>query len=352
MKILFAIQGTGNGHLSRAQTLLPEIKKYGEVDILISGNKADIKMSHPVKFFYKGLSFSFGKQGGIDFRKSLTEANIYRLIKEYESIPVEKYDLVINDFEPLTAWSCRVKQIPCIGLSHQSALFQPFVPMPTENNWLGSFILQYYAPVPDAVSFHFQAYNPSIFTPVIRNDIRKMRKSNKGHLSVYLPAYADEYIAGILADIRGIKADIFSKSGTRKQTNAAIRILPIETQAFALSMASSDAILCGAGFETPAEALFLNKKLMVIPMKNQFEQQCNATALADLGVNVLSSLQSENTAEIKHWLESDNKIHLDYPDHNKEVIQTVFEKFDALKSRSGSKTSSVKNARPLVPNFM
>jgi uncharacterized protein (TIGR00661 family) len=352
MKILFAIQGTGNGHLSRAQTLLPEIKKYGDVDILISGNKADIKMNHPIKYFYKGLSFSFGKQGGIDFRKSITEANIYRLIKEYESIPVENYDIVINDFEPLTAWSCRVKQIPCIGLSHQSALFQPFVPMPSESNWIGSFILQYYAPVPDAVSFHFDAYNPSIFTPVIRNDIRKMRKTYKGHLTVYLPAYADEYIATILGGIKGMKADIFSKSGTRQQASNGIRILPIETEAFALSMASANAVLCGAGFETPAEALFLNKKLMVIPMKNQFEQQCNATALADLGISVLSSLQTENAVEIKNWLESENHIHLDYPDLNQEVVKTVFEKFETLSSRSGSKMSSVKNVSHRAMSYM
>jgi len=42
-------------------------------------------------------------------------------------------------------------------------------------------------------------------------------------------------------------------------------------------------VFCGAGFETPAEAMFLKKKLMVIPMKGQYEQQCNAAALEEIG---------------------------------------------------------------------
>ena len=33
MKILFAIQGTGNGHLSRARDVYPELLKYGQVDV-------------------------------------------------------------------------------------------------------------------------------------------------------------------------------------------------------------------------------------------------------------------------------------------------------------------------------
>ena len=33
MKILYAIQGTGNGHISRAREIIPLLQKYGELDI-------------------------------------------------------------------------------------------------------------------------------------------------------------------------------------------------------------------------------------------------------------------------------------------------------------------------------
>ena len=38
MKILYSVQATGNGHIARAKEILPYLKKYGEVDALISEN--------------------------------------------------------------------------------------------------------------------------------------------------------------------------------------------------------------------------------------------------------------------------------------------------------------------------
>ena len=39
MKILYAVQGTGNGHFSRAQDVIPLLKKKAQVDILVSGTQ-------------------------------------------------------------------------------------------------------------------------------------------------------------------------------------------------------------------------------------------------------------------------------------------------------------------------
>ena len=63
MKILFAIQGTGNGHLSRARDIYPELARYGEVDVLISGIQADVDVPFPVRYRKYGMSFIFGKRG-------------------------------------------------------------------------------------------------------------------------------------------------------------------------------------------------------------------------------------------------------------------------------------------------
>ena len=40
MRILYGIQGTGNGHISRALEVLPYLKKKASVDILISGRQS------------------------------------------------------------------------------------------------------------------------------------------------------------------------------------------------------------------------------------------------------------------------------------------------------------------------
>ena len=88
-------------------------------------------------------------------------------------------------------------------------------------------------------------------------------------------------------------------------------------------MAWSKGIICGAGFEAPAEALYLRKKLMVIPMKGQLEQQYNAAALKELGVDVFKSFDETITPEIRKWLKKTNTIELDFPDKTQFIIDEL-----------------------------
>ena len=41
MKILYAIQTTGNGHLARAQSIIPKLREKGDIDIITSRPKND-----------------------------------------------------------------------------------------------------------------------------------------------------------------------------------------------------------------------------------------------------------------------------------------------------------------------
>ncbi|HXU28204.1 MAG TPA: glycosyl transferase, partial [Bacteroidia bacterium] len=75
MKILYAIQGTGNGHLSRAMEIIPAFMKRGDVDILLSGIQVDLTLPFPVKYRLNGLSFIFGKSGGVDFFRTYAKLN-------------------------------------------------------------------------------------------------------------------------------------------------------------------------------------------------------------------------------------------------------------------------------------
>lgn len=130
MRILYAIQGTGNGHLSRARDIIPILQKRGDLDILISGIQADIKLPYPAKYTYKGLSFIFGEKGGIDLLETYKKSNLRKLFSEINSLPVDQYDIVINDFEPVSAWACFIKSKDCISLSHQAAVMHIKSPQP------------------------------------------------------------------------------------------------------------------------------------------------------------------------------------------------------------------------------
>lgn len=320
MKILFAIQGTGNGHLSRARDVYPELTKYGEVDVLISGIQADVDVPFPVKYRLYGMSFIFGKRGGVDIFETARKLRLFNLISDIKKLPVEEYDLIINDFEPVSAWACKMKKIPCISLSHQYAVLHENAPKPKSDDLMGLLVLRHYAPVTAGYGFHFKALDKNIFTPVIRREIRELTPSDKGHYTVYLPAYDDAKIVKHLSHFKDVRWEVFSKHNKEPFTFEKISVRKINNREFIESMAASTGVLCGAGFEGPAEAMYLGKKVLVIPMAAQYEQHCNAAGAEMMGATVVSALNERNYDAIGDWLKNGKKIHVNYPDVTTEVI--------------------------------
>lgn len=323
LKVLFAIQGTGNGHISRARDIIPHLQNYAEVDVLVSGIQADVNLGHPVRYQLKGMGFIFGKKGSVDIIQTFRKCVTREFLKEIKELPVQQYDLVINDFEPVSAWAARMHQVPCVALSHQFAVLHPFAPKPEKTDWVGKMVLANYAPVTQGFGFHFKPIANNIFTPIIRQEVRNLVPASGNHITVYLPAYSNEQIIKVLSEIRGEEWQVFSKHSKKTFQIANISIQPIENQAFLQSMAEAKAVLCGAGFETPAEAMFLGKKLMVIPMKNQYEQQCNAAALAEMGIRTLKKLKRKYVLHIQDWLVHGRPIKVQFPDETEHIARLV-----------------------------
>ena len=323
MKILYAIQATGNGHVSRANEIIPLLKKKCEVDILLSGTQADVGLDHEIKYRLNGLSFIFGKKGGVDLYKTFKQMKGKRFVAEIKALPVEEYDLVINDFEPISAWACKNKNIPCIGMSHQFGVSHIDAPKPATKDLVGAMVLKYYAPCKTGVGFHFKRYGENIFTPVIKSAIRNADIKNLGHYTVYLPAYSDKKLITFLSAFKKTQWQIFSKhtKKTYKENNCWIR--PVNTEEFTESFTTCEGILCGAGFETPAEALQMGKKLLIIPMKNQYEQHCNAAAAKDIGVVVMKSMKRKHRHIVENWLTRKDALKIDFPDETENIIDLV-----------------------------
>jgi uncharacterized protein (TIGR00661 family) len=323
MKVLYAIQGTGNGHVSRANEIIPFLEKKCNLDILLSGTQADVGLNYPIKFKMKGLCFIFGKKGGVDMYKTFKQMQSKKFLAEIKTLPVEDYDLIINDFEPVSAWACKQKNIACIGMSHQWAVLHKDAPKPTSKDLFGTMILKHYAPCKTGVGFHFKPYGQNIFTPVIKREIRNAVKKNLGHYTVYLPAYSDKKLIAFLSVFKNIEWQIFSKH-TKKSYNAGnCRIQPVSTAEFTESFTTCEGIICGAGFETPAEALQMGKKLLVVPMKHQYEQHLNAAGAQDLGVPVIKSLKKKHLHKVENWLKEKNALQIHFPDETEKIVDLV-----------------------------
>ncbi|MCO4293093.1 glycosyl transferase [Solitalea sp. MAHUQ-68] len=328
MKILYAIQGTGNGHISRARDIIPHLQNYGELDLLISGTQADVSLTQSVGYKLHGFSFVFGKKGGVDHWKTFKIMNLKQLYTDIKRLPLEQYDLIINDFEPVTAWACKLRKLPIVGLSHQSAFLSEKSPRPEHvlPQW-EELVLKHYAPVKESIAFHFERYDSFINTPVIRKEIRELEPTNNGHYTVYLPAHDDVTLVEHLKQVKGVKWEVFSKHSSQNYTVENVEVLSINNQLFNKSLASCEGFLTGGGFEGPAEALFLGKKILSIPMLNQWEQQCNAEALRLMGVPVIRKIDDLFAAKVKHWVEEGHVIKVNYPDETEKVIESLMKKY-------------------------
>ncbi|MDB4925762.1 glycosyltransferase family protein [Mucilaginibacter sp.] len=325
MKILYAIQGTGNGHISRAREIVPLLQQYGQLDLLVSGTQAEVTLAQPLKYKFHGFSFVFGTNGGVDKWATYKIMDLPQLWRDMHSLPLKEYDLIINDFEPVSAWACRLQKMPSVSLSHQCAFVSPKTPRPGKWNY-GEWLLKYYSPTTHHIGFHFERYDDFIHTPVIRSEIRNLQTSNLGHYTVYLPAYDDKKLAKYLNETN-VQWHIFSKRQKTVSQIGNVQIFPVNNEGFNSSLASCEGLLTGGGFEGPAEALFLQKKLMMIPMQGQYEQQCNALAASKLGVPVIQAIDDSFVARINHWIKEDNKVWVDFPDETAQIVDNMVKRF-------------------------
>jgi uncharacterized protein (TIGR00661 family) len=340
MKIFYAVQATGNGHISRAMELLPHLQQYGTVDIFLSGDNSNLPMDAPVKYRSKGLSLYSNSCGGLDYWKIIRGINPLRINKEINDLPVEKYDLVINDFEFITSAACARKKIASIQLGHQASFQSRLTPRPGSKNAMGEWILKNYAKATDYIGLHFDKYDGFILPPVIKKDILDAEPVDKGHITVYLPSYSGAVLEKIFQPFGETQFHIFSKENKQPVKKGNIIFMPVNKTLFNQSLIECNGIVTGAGFETPAEALHLGKKLLAIPTRGQYEQQCNAAALEKMGVTCLKKIDGKFRAVFHQWLETKNVCTVNYRQTIPQVLENLFTLYETSKRKCNNNNPS------------
>lgn len=303
MKILYSIQATGNGHISRAIQLVPELLKHHSVDVLLSGQNSHLKFPFPVRYRLDGISLFYNRSGGLSYKQILFNNYWSRAYKSAQSLPVDQYDLILNDFEPITALACKLRNKYSIQLSHQASFRFPETPRPLTQSALGEFVLSQYSSSTDYIGFHFKEYNPNILPPIIKKEILQATPIDKGHIVIYLSGFTPEFYINQLSKVKEIIFHCFVSGIHHPYKAGNILFKPIDYKEFTTSMIECHGIITGGGFETPSEALYLGKKLMVIPIQSHYEQSCNATALENMGIKIIrgNKVKKFNNC-IKDWI--------------------------------------------------
>ena len=304
-KILYALNGTGSGHITRARQLIPYLRKKYDVDILISGKNNIIDSNLNIKYNFKGFTFIINKNGRVSYLKSLFGNNLFRFIIDLFRLNINQYDLIISDFEPISAWASKIKGKPSLQLSHQSSLFSKKSPRPKNIDRLAEFFIKWYSPCDRYIGFHFKNYDSNIYGPLLRDKIINAIPKINDYYVVYLWNYSSEYIVSVLSQLQDYKFKVFDSQVNKKYTIENCEIIPTGDDVFFNAILNCKGVICGAGFELPAEVLYLKKKLYVIPIGNQYEQKCNAQALIEMGVD---SNEILNKDYLLSWLKKNHLV--------------------------------------------
>jgi uncharacterized protein (TIGR00661 family) len=318
MRILFGIQGTGNGHISRSRTLVLALKQCGaEVDCIFSGRHAEAYFDMEAFGEYRifpGVSFAT-QNGRVNLPRTVQNIQALRLIKDVKELDLSEYDCIISDFEPISAWAAKHQLLDCIGISNQAVCHYIH---PKEYGLIARTIMKYYAPVTQSVGLHWFHFGAPIIPPIID----ALNKTDEdGSIIVYLPFESIDHIKLLLAPFKDYQFKCFHPDITQSSYSDNINWQSLSRTIFTQSLSMASGIITNTGFALISEALVLGKKILTKPVKGQFEQLYNASCLSKLGLATIMPTLDINT--VRQWLTQPLPTPIIYPDVAKTLAEWI-----------------------------
>jgi uncharacterized protein (TIGR00661 family) len=318
VKILYGIQLTGNGHITRSIKLIKSLQDKGfSVDIITSGSNSQLQLPFKVKKQFKGLSFFYNKNGGIDWIKTILSLKIVQFLKDL-NYDVSSYDIVISDFEPVSAWSAKRYNIKSIGIGNQYSFISQNVPRPTKDIFSELFI-KYFAKCKYNIGINYEEYDNFITLPIISDSLLNKKVTDNGFYLIYLPSMSSNYILDEIKKYGNEKWKVYSPDVKEDIIDGIIELKKLDKDNFSNDLLSCTGVITASGFSTTSEALVLGKKLWSIPIKGQYEQLCNAVALKKIGV-LTDDLKEDS---IYNWIVNYNVINYQWTDPIEEIIKKI-----------------------------
>lgn len=322
MKLLYGVQGTGNGHITRARVMADALARSDvEVDWVFSGRDEGRYFDMEAFGSYRvcrGLTFQV-QDGRIDLRKTMNDTSMRELWRDIRTLNLSDYDLVVTDFEPVVAWAARRQGVACIGIGHQYA-FAHDIPK-SGTSMVSEAIMRWFAPVTLGLGVHWHHFNANILPPIIEPTPEPVPGDPRKTL-IYLPFENSRRIVALLNTLPG-HPFIMHCGDIDPGRYGNVQVRGFSRDGFRTSLAECGSVVCNAGFELASEALAMGKRILVKPLQGQMEQASNAEALAILD---LGSVMPAVTAErIEHFLHHGERRRINYPDVAAEITDWLIQ---------------------------
>ena len=299
-RILYGVSGDGFGHAARSKEIISFLISQGhEVKVL----SYDRGYSWLKNFFDTteifGLRFTYQdnelKYLPTLFRNVMSAPEAIKSIEAIRSI-IKKFkpQLVITDFEPMSAAAAHLNHLPLLSIDNQHLLTRAAVeyPLKYEREALAARIvtrLMVISAKSYLVTNFFEApvteTKTKILPAIVRSEVLAAKPANGDYCLVYLTSDSEE----VPQKLKGLpqKFRIYGVSNRFGQ-DGNLEYKKFDRSEFLADLAGCRAIVANAGLSLISEALYLGKPYLAVPAKRQFEQVLNAYYLDKLGYGLFS----------------------------------------------------------------
>jgi uncharacterized protein (TIGR00661 family) len=299
MRILYGAFGQGQGHFSKAAVLVPLLEQAGHIVRVISSGSQRAPAGYRFRWHrhFPGLAYVV-RDGQTRYGETLRTwigqlPQIFSHLLAVRSI-VRDFcpEIVISDFEPLTASPIIDPKCEVVALSRQVALFDSKVPLPQgmsrERKLTRTVIRLFTAGADRQYGYHYAPASSRCLPPVIRPDLAKFRPRDGDHVVVYNVYHTvGDGSADALVDWagrRGVPVRAYGFPGVERGIRGSVEFKASSRNGILSDMAGSRGVITSAGLTTPIEAFLLRKPVCVVPIPGQWEQHANAFHLDSLRI--------------------------------------------------------------------
>ncbi len=318
--IIYGVCGEGMGHAIRSKPVIEHLLKKHDVKIFSSGCAYHYLIKQFKEIYeVEGLFIKY-KKNGVDALGTV-KCNISRGFGIWKSLKhmrkfIKRFkpDIVISDYEAITAHAAKLERVPLISIDNQhiysktklnaskkyivsylEAFFVNKLIMPAANMY---FIMTFFYPP-------LNHSNVKLIPPVLREAICNAKPRIGKHILVYQSSSTNIRLLNILKSIK-YEFIIYGFNMNKKEDNLTFREFN-EIQ-YIHDLTDCRAIIMNGGFSLMAEGLHLGKPILSIPLERQFEQIVNAYYLEKLGYGKYAL--STNREEIVEFIARLNQYKL------------------------------------------
>ncbi|WPR73428.1 glycosyltransferase family protein [Algoriphagus sp. NG3] len=317
MKFLFIVQGEGRGHMTQAIAFsnMLKIHKHELVGVILGKSKRRAipeffskEIQAPV-YLVESPNFACDKDEkeiliGRTILQNLTKTSTFRksLNKIHEIVKEEEPDIILNFYDLLGGIYNGIfrPKAEYWVIGHQYLSYHPdfkFAPAKGLNRFffkLNTKMTAIGASEKLALSFYELESTDEITVvpPLLREEVKKLDSTLDDFFLTYIVncGYGKEILNYAAANPHLKIRAYWDKKDAAETENPLpnLSFHRVHDKSFLRDMAACKGLVSTAGFESICEAIYLKKPVMVIPVKGQYEQACNALDTVHSGAGIAS----------------------------------------------------------------